>query len=96
MVGSTDRASELGGGRWRDLLDRYDQSVRAHFERIRGREVKTVGDGFVATFDSPGRAIECALAIGETLGVLDIGVRTGIHTGETRSGETTSPGWPST
>lgn len=82
IVGSTDRAAELGDGLWRDLLDLYDQSVRTHFERIRGREVKTVGDGFVARFDSPGRAIECALAIVETMGAPDIGVRAGIHLGE--------------
>lgn len=54
IVGSTDRAAQLGDARWRDLLDRHDQSVRTQIERFRGREVKTVGDGFVATFDSPG------------------------------------------
>jgi class 3 adenylate cyclase len=82
IVGSTNRAAQLGDGRWRDLLDRHDQSVRTQIARFRGREVKTVGDGFVATFDSPGRAIECALAIRETLAAFDIGVRAGIHTGE--------------
>jgi class 3 adenylate cyclase/pimeloyl-ACP methyl ester carboxylesterase len=82
IVGSTDRAAQLGDGRWRDLLDRHDQTVRIQIERFRGREVKTVGDGFVATFDSPGRAIECALAIRETLKASDIEVRAGIHTGE--------------
>jgi class 3 adenylate cyclase len=82
IVGSTDRAALLGDGRWRDLLDRHDQNVRTQIERFRGREVKTVGDGFVATFDSPGRAIECALAIRATLQVLDIETRAGIHTGE--------------
>jgi class 3 adenylate cyclase/pimeloyl-ACP methyl ester carboxylesterase len=82
IVGSTDRVAQLGDGRWRDLLDRHDQSVRTQIERYRGRAVKTVGDGFVATFDSPGRAIECALAIRETLKALDIDVRAGIHTGE--------------
>jgi class 3 adenylate cyclase len=82
IVGSTDRAAQLGDGRWRDVLDRHDQSVRAHIDRFRGRVVKTVGDGFVATFDSPGRAIECALAIRDILKVSDIDVRAGIHTGE--------------
>jgi len=82
IVGSTDKAAQLGDERWRDLLDRHDQSVRTQIERFRGREVNTVGDGFVATFDSPGRAIECALAIRETLKGFDIGVRAGIHTGE--------------
>ncbi len=82
IVGSTDRAAQLGDGRWRDLLDRHDQSVRIQIERFRGREVKTVGDGFVATFDSPSRAIECALAIRDSLKAFDIDVRGGIHTGE--------------
>ncbi len=82
IVGSTDRAALLGDGRWRDLLDRHDQSVRNQLERFRGREVKMVGDGFVASFDSPGRAIECALAIRDALRSFDIGVRAGIHTGE--------------
>jgi len=82
IVGSTDRAAQLGDERWRDLLDRHDQSVRIQIERFRGREVKTVGDGFVATFDSPGRAIECALAIRDTLKAFDIEVRAGVHTGE--------------
>ena len=82
IVGSTDRAAQLGDGRWRDLLDRHDQSVRSQLDRFRGREVKMVGDGFVASFDSPGRAIECALAIRDTLASFDIGVRAGIHTGE--------------
>ena len=82
IVGSTDRAAQLGDGRWRDLLDRHDQSVRTQLERFRGREVKTVGDGFVASFESPGRAIECALAIRATLAAFDIDARAGIHTGE--------------
>ncbi len=82
MVGSTDRAAQLGDARWRDLLDRHDQSVRIQIERFQGREVKTVGDGFVATFDSPGRAIECAAAIRDTLRTFDLDVRAGIHTGE--------------
>ena len=82
IVGSTDRAALLGDERWRDLLDRHDQGVRIQIERFRGREVKTVGDGFVATFDGPGRAIGCALAIRETLDAFNIEVRAGIHTGE--------------
>jgi class 3 adenylate cyclase/pimeloyl-ACP methyl ester carboxylesterase len=82
IVGSTDRASQLGDAAWRDLLDRHDRAVRAQLERFRGREVKTVGDGFVATFDSPGRSIECAMAIAEAVRPLDLEVRAGIHTGE--------------
>jgi class 3 adenylate cyclase len=82
IVGSTDRAAQLGDREWRDLLDRHDQSVRTQLDRYRGREINTTGDGFLATFDSPGRAIECALAIRETLVAFDIGMRAGIHTGE--------------
>jgi len=82
IVGSTDRAAHLGDKRWRDLLDRHDQRVRTEIARFRGREVNTMGDGFVATFDSPSRAIECALAIREALTASDIRVRAGIHTGE--------------
>jgi class 3 adenylate cyclase len=82
IVGSTDRAAALGDGPWRDLLDRHDRTVRAQIQRYRGREVKTVGDGFVAAFDAPGRAIECALAIRDALGAFDVRVRAGIHTGE--------------
>ncbi len=82
IVGSTDRAAQLGDKRWRDLLDRHDHSVRAEIGRFRGDEVNTLGDGFVATFDSPSRAIECALAIREALKESNIGVRIGIHTGE--------------
>jgi class 3 adenylate cyclase len=82
IVGSTDRAAQLGDQRWSDLLDRHDQSVRTQIARFRGREVNTVGDGFVATFDSPSRAIECARAIRESVKALDLGVRVGIHTGE--------------
>jgi class 3 adenylate cyclase/pimeloyl-ACP methyl ester carboxylesterase len=82
IVGSTTRAASLGDRRWRDLLDRHHQSVRSQIQRFRGREVDTAGDGFFATFDSPGRAIECAIAIREALRVLDIEVRAGIHTGE--------------
>jgi class 3 adenylate cyclase len=72
----------LGDGRWRDLLDRHDQSVRTQIGRFRGREVNTIGDGFLATFESPGRAIECAQAIRDSLRALDLDVRVGIHTGE--------------
>jgi class 3 adenylate cyclase len=82
IVGSTDRAAQLGDAQWRDLLDRHDQIVRNQIQRFRGREVNTTGDGFVATFDSPGRAIECALAIGAALGHSGIGTRAGVHTGE--------------
>jgi class 3 adenylate cyclase len=82
IVGSTERAAAVGDRGWRDLLDNHDQTVRRQLERFRGREVDTAGDGFFATFDSPGRAIECALAIRDALKELNIDVRAGIHTGE--------------
>jgi class 3 adenylate cyclase len=82
IVGSTSRAAELGDLRWRDLLDRHDETVRRQLDRFGGREVNTVGDGFVATFDGPGRAITCACAIRDALSALSIEVRSGLHTGE--------------
>jgi class 3 adenylate cyclase len=82
IVGSTERAAELGDRRWRDLLDAHDQAVRRQLERFRGREVNTVGDAFVATFDGPGRAIQCACAIRDAVRTLGIEVRAGLHTGE--------------
>ena len=60
IVGSTERAAELGDRRWRDLLERHDAIVRRQLAVHRGREVKTMGDGFLATFDGPARAIRCA------------------------------------
>jgi class 3 adenylate cyclase/esterase/lipase len=83
IVDATARAAELGDGRWRDLLGRHDQALRKELARFDGREVKTVGDGFLATFDGPpSRALRCALAI--TAAARDVGVevRIGIHTGE--------------
>jgi len=82
IVGSTHRAGQLGDEKWRDLLDRHDQIVRRQIQRFGGHEVNTTGDGFVATFNSPGRAIECGLAIGESLSGSGIEVRAGVHTGE--------------
>jgi class 3 adenylate cyclase len=82
IVDSTKRASELGDSAWRDLLDRHDTTVRRELDRFRGVEVKTVGDGFLATFDGPARAIQCALAVRENLQPLGLDVRAGLHTGE--------------
>jgi class 3 adenylate cyclase len=82
IVASTDRAVQLGDQSWRDLLDRHDTTVRAQIARFRGHEVKTVGDGFLATFDSPGRAVDCAQATREALRALGVEIRAGIHTGE--------------
>jgi class 3 adenylate cyclase len=82
IVGSTERAAELGDRRWRDLLERHDALVRHQLDLHRGREVKTTGDGFLAIFDGPTRAIRCATAIREELSGIGIEVRAGIHTGE--------------
>jgi len=82
IVGSTDQAAALGDQRWRDLLDLHDVAVRTQIERMGGREVNTTGDGFVATFDAPGRAIDCALGIFDALESSELSVRQGIHTGE--------------
>jgi class 3 adenylate cyclase len=82
VVGSTERATELGDRRWRELLERHHAVVRRELSRFQGREVETAGDGFLATFDGPARAIRCARAIGGALGQLGLDVRAGLHTGE--------------
>jgi class 3 adenylate cyclase len=82
IVGSTERASDIGDRRWRALLDRHDATVRHQIERYRGREVDTTGDGFFATFDGPVRALRCACAIQESVRALGLDVRIGVHTGE--------------
>ncbi len=82
IVGSTERAAELGDGRWRDLLDNHDTIIRHELQRFGGREVNTAGDGFVATFSSPSAALACADDIVDAVRVLGIEVRVGIHAGE--------------
>jgi class 3 adenylate cyclase len=82
IVDSTGRAASVGDRRWRSLLDSHDQAVREQLRRFRGREINTTGDGFVASFDGPARAIRCAGAIGEATESIGIKVRTGMHTGE--------------
>lgn len=82
IVGSTDRAAELGDRRWRELLDAHDRTVRGHLERFNGRLVNTTGDGVLATFDGPGRAIRCALDLQGRLREFGVDIRTGLHTGE--------------
>ncbi len=82
IVGSTERAVSLGDTRWRELLDAHDALIRRQLERFRGQEVKTLGDGFMATFDGPARTIQCAAAIRDGVRGLGIEIRTGIHTGE--------------
>jgi class 3 adenylate cyclase/pimeloyl-ACP methyl ester carboxylesterase len=83
IVNATARAANLGDGRWRDLLAQHDAHVRAELSRFGGREVKTVGDGFLATFDGPpSRALRCARAIDSAARELNIELRIGVHTGE--------------
>jgi class 3 adenylate cyclase len=82
LVDSTSRAAALGDRRWHRLLEQHQQVVRRQLARFRGREVKTTGDGFLATFDGPARAIRAADAIRAELAELGLGVRMGLHTGE--------------
>ena len=82
IVGSTARAAELGDARWRELLAAYETALRRELARFRGREVKMLGDGCLATFDGPARAIRCARAIGDAAGAIGLEVRIGIHSGE--------------
>ena len=82
IAGSTERAAEVGDRRWRELLGRHDTLTRAQLERYRGREVKMTGDGLLATFDGPARAVTCAAAIGREMRGLGLEVRAAVHTGE--------------
>jgi class 3 adenylate cyclase len=82
IVSSTERAAELGDRRWKDLLDSHDRMVREALDSFRGREIKTTGDGFLAAFDGPGKAINAATAIRERAGRLGIDIRAGLHVGE--------------
>jgi pimeloyl-ACP methyl ester carboxylesterase/class 3 adenylate cyclase len=82
IVGSTERAAELGDARWRDLLAAHQAALRRELTRFRGHEVKTLGDGCMATFDGPARAIQCGCAITEAARSLGLEVRVGLHAGE--------------
>jgi pimeloyl-ACP methyl ester carboxylesterase len=82
IVGSTDRAVVLGDRRWRDLLESYQGMVRRELGRFRGREVDQSGDGVLATFDGPARAIRCGRSIIDTVRPVGLDVRAGLHTGE--------------
>jgi class 3 adenylate cyclase len=82
IVDSTRLAGELGDRRWRELLEEHQELVRERLRRFEGREIKTTGDGFLAIFDGPTRAAECARAIVEDVPALGIEVRAGLHTGE--------------
>jgi class 3 adenylate cyclase len=82
IVGSTERAVEVGDRRWRELLEGYVGIARRQLERFRGREIDVAGDGFFAIFDGPARAIRCACAIRDAVRELGLEVRAGLHTGE--------------
>jgi class 3 adenylate cyclase len=82
IVGSTEKAAALGDKRWRELLDNHHAIVRSNLARYRGHEIKTTGDGILATFDGPARGVRCACAIADEMRPLGIEVRAGLHTGE--------------
>jgi class 3 adenylate cyclase len=82
IVGSTRLAAELGDARWQGLLADHNRVVRRHLDRFGGTEVKVVGDGFLATFDGPARAVRCALAIRDDVKELGLEIRAGLHVGE--------------
>ena len=82
IVQSTQRASELGDQRWRELVERHHATTRALLARYRGNEIDTAGDGFFASFDGPARAVRCAMAIVDAVRSLELEVRAGVHTGE--------------
>jgi class 3 adenylate cyclase len=82
LVGSTERAAAVGDRAWRELLERYYRTVAAVFDQYRGRQVKTIGDGVLATFDGPGRAIRAAQALTTAVAGLGLQARVGLHTGE--------------
>lgn len=82
IVASTERAAELGDGRWRALVERHDEITRAELERYGGRAIKTLGDGFLAAFEGPATAIRCARAIRTELRSVGIELRAAVHTGE--------------
>jgi class 3 adenylate cyclase len=82
IVGSTERAAALGDRRWKSLLQSHDAITRGLVEQWQGRLVKMTGDGMVATFDGPGRAVQCAVSLREALQTLSIEIRAGLHTGE--------------
>jgi pimeloyl-ACP methyl ester carboxylesterase len=87
IVSSTRHAETMGDRRWREVLDAHNAMFRRELTRFRGTEVKTTGDGFLATFDGPGRAIHCSLALISAVRSLGIEIRAGLHTGEVEVGE---------
>ena len=87
IAGSTARAVELGDRAWKRLIDRHDEAIRRQLDRWRGREVETAGDGFLATFDGPARAVRCATSVVDAVRELGLDVRAGVHTGEVEVGD---------
>jgi len=82
IVDSTSHLRRLGDATWRELLLEHNQRTRLELNRFRGREIQTTGDGFLAAFDGPARAVRCAEAMGQAVANLDIAIRAGVHTGE--------------
>jgi class 3 adenylate cyclase len=82
IVGSTEKAAELGDATWKRVLAEHDERARAEIERYRGRWINTTGDGVLAVFDGPGRAVRCAQAISGAVRELGIEIRAGCHAGE--------------
>jgi class 3 adenylate cyclase len=82
IVGSTRMAAEVGDRRWRDILDEHHDLIRRELERFKGRELRTTGDGFLATFDSPARAVRCGHSMASAVAPLGLEIRIGVHTGE--------------
>lgn len=92
IVASTERAATIGDRRWRTVLESYHTMARAEIERRRGRVLGTAGDGVLAAFDGPARAVRCACAIGDGARTLSLEVRAGLHTGECETVQTTLGG----
>ena len=82
IVGATEKAASLGDRRWHDVLDSHHALIRRELLRFRGREIDNAGDGFLATFDGPARAVRCACAISNGVDALGLAIRAGLHTGE--------------
>jgi class 3 adenylate cyclase len=82
IVGATEKAASLGDRGWHDLLDSHHALIRSELVRFRGREIDNAGDGFLATFDGPARAVRCACAISNGVRALGLEIRAGLHTGE--------------
>jgi class 3 adenylate cyclase len=82
IAGSTERAARIGDHDWASLIERHHAAIRRELNRFQGREVDTAGDGFLARFDGPARAVRCAIAAGDAVRALGLEIRAGIHTGE--------------